>query len=426
MRKKLWILVSGFLLLALVLGLSGCGGKNNASQGGEVKIGVLAPLTGNLAQQGEDTYRGAEIAKDLVNDKGGVWGKKVVFAKADTPDANAAVSEATRLINTEQVKLIFGPYGSGLSYPASAVADRNKITYFDGGAVANNITERGFKYLFRFYYSANYQGVLAAKMVVDTLSPKLGIQPDQLRVAVIHEDGDYGTSVGNSVKNNLEKSGVKNVTIESYNAKAVDLTSLVLKVKSFQPDVVIATSYAPDSILFWRQSKENGLNVKAMIGTGGGYSLKGFAEAMGDDANGVMSYGTTINMNPAGLTPEAQPLYKEFFDRYQAKYQTKPSEYSGMGFTAMYVLLHNVLPKAGSFDPDKIREVAMGLDMPPGSTVIGYGIKFDEAGNNIGAVPMLSQWQNKQLYAVYPEKFATANKWTLPLPPWGQRQNVGK
>lgn len=416
--------VSKCLLVGLIVA-AGWGLAVHASAE-EVKLGILMPLSGTNAHLGEEVYRGAEIAKDMINERGGVWGQKVVFAKADAPDTNSAVSEANRLINREKVKLIFGSYASAISYAASEVAERNRVIYWEEGAVANNITERGFKYLFRFIYSAKQQGILAAPLILDSVAPKLGIKLQNLKVAVIHEDSNYGTSLGNSIMANLQSKGVKNVTIEPYNAKAVDLSSLVLKLKSFNPDIIVATSYVPDSILFWRQAKENGLNVKAMIGTGAGHSLRDFPQAMGNEANGVLSIGTSMNLNASGLTPEAKKLYKELFSRFGAKYKTQPSPYAGMGFTAMYVLLNNVLPKAGSFDPDRIREETMKLNMPVGSTVIGWGIKFDQNGDNVNAVPMLSQWRGQQLYTVYPKKFATSDKLTLPLPAWGKRQGIGK
>lgn len=261
-------------------------------------------------------------------------------------------------------------------------------------------------------------------MIVESVAPKLGIAPGKLKVAIVNEDSNFGTSVAQAVLEHLKQQKVNVVANEAYSAKAVDLSTLVLKLKSLNPDVIAITSYIPDAILFSRQAKENDLNVKALVGTSAGYGLRNFPEAIGDDANGVLSVGASVDFKTNALTPEARNLSKELFRRYQARHQAAPSLFAATSFAAMYILLHDVLPKAGSMDPEKIREAALALDMPIGSNVVGWGIKFDGAGDNTRSFPMMSQWNKARLYTVYPKEYANAKKWFLPLPPWGHRQNL--
>src|SRR2546426_10340425 len=90
---------------------------------GEYKIGVLEPLTGNLAVQGKLHLEGYEIMRDLINSRfGGVMGRKLVFAVGDGPDPTAVASEATRLATREGVKIITGTFSSSLCGAASDAA----------------------------------------------------------------------------------------------------------------------------------------------------------------------------------------------------------------------------------------------------------------------------------------------------------------
>src|SRR6185295_17216385 len=84
------------------------------AQSGEYKIGVLEPLTGPLAGEGKRHLEGFEVVRDMINERGGVMGKKLVFAVADAPDPTAAASEANRLITREGVKIVTGTFSSRL------------------------------------------------------------------------------------------------------------------------------------------------------------------------------------------------------------------------------------------------------------------------------------------------------------------------
>ncbi|MBI3988085.1 MAG: ABC transporter substrate-binding protein, partial [candidate division NC10 bacterium] len=187
--------------------------------GAEVKIGALFPFSGPMALLGEETFRGAEVARDLVNEKGGVWGQKVVYVKADAPDATAAVSEADRLITVEQVKVILGSYSSSLAYAASEVAERNRVIYWEQGGISDPITERGFKYLFRTLPRASQFGSLAAEYAANVVAPRLKIDPKKMTVGIIFEDTLYGTTVGSYAQQRAKELGLKVVVAETYSQK---------------------------------------------------------------------------------------------------------------------------------------------------------------------------------------------------------------
>lgn len=390
------------------------------------KLGVLLPLSGPLASLGNDVMRGFELAKNFINEDGGVFGQPVELVIVDVPSSTEATSQATRLITSNGVKVIMGSYASSISFAASQVAERSKVVYFEQGAVANDITSRGFKYLFRFIYPASDLGGGAAKFMLDSVAPKLGIANKDLKVALLYEDSSYGTAVGESARAVLADAGVNVVDATSYSYKTTDLSSMVQRYKQLAPDVLIVCQYTPDGILFWRQAREAGLSVKAMIGNGGAHNVNEFADAMGDDVNGIFNAGTSVFINKDGLTPEAATLFEKFHTEHETRHDgRKPSAHTGMGFNAMWTVLKDILPAAGSMDTQAIREAALALDKPVGSTIVGWGVKFDpETQNNTRAFPTFDQWQGKGIKTVGPEPFGITQVKAIPLPEWGKRGGI--
>ncbi|PYO53743.1 MAG: hypothetical protein DMD83_23725, partial [Candidatus Rokuibacteriota bacterium] len=108
-------------------------------------------------------------------------------------------------------------------------------------------------------------------------------------------------------------------------AKAADLSPLILKLKSLNPDVLIVAGIGQDAVLFWSQAKRLDLNVKAVVATSGGWGVPDFAKNLGEGANGVFSSDFPTEVNPSALTPHARELAQEFIKRFQAKKGTRPT-----------------------------------------------------------------------------------------------------
>jgi branched-chain amino acid transport system substrate-binding protein len=418
MLRKIFISLT-FLLFILTTGYFS---ELNAQS--EVRIGTIFPLTGPLALLGNESFEAADLAREMVNEKfGGVLGKKVVFIKADAPDATSGTNEANRLITQENLKVLIGTYASSISLAASAVAERNKVIYLEVIAASDEINQRKFKYVFRTNENASDLGGAAAKFASDVVASELKINPKQLRVAIIHEDSAFGTSVGKGVKRVADQEELKVVTFDNYKATSVDLSSLVLRIKALNPDVIIATSYINDAVLFWKTCKQLGLRPKAMIGTSAGHGLPDFARILGPDSEGVFASEAPALVNPAGLKEQARILDKEFRERWMAKKGRMPAGHAYRAFTGTWVLLTEVLPKAGSMDPEKIREAFLKVDLPFGSLINGLGAKYlppddPNAGLNERRLAGIQQWQDGKIVQVWPTNLATAKWKNIPLPPW--------
>src|SRR5699024_193146 len=129
-----------------------------------------------------------------------------------------------------------------------------------------------------------------------------------------------------------------------------------------------------------------------------------------------------IPSTPRALTPEMRKMEQEFQRRYEQKYGQKPDLIATLAFSSAYILFHDVIPKAGGTDPDKIRKAALSLDKPVGSTLVGWGVQFNETGQNTRAAMSVMQWQDGKLVVIYPESFSKSQPQMIPMPEWSERK----
>ena len=371
----------------------------------DVKFGALYPFSGQLALLGDESARGLEIAVDEVNAAGGVQGEKVVLVRGDAVDNNQAIGEARRLISREKVAAIFGSYSSARSIAASQVAELSGIPYFEMGAVADEVTGRGLKFLYRTNPTAEDMGKLIVEMIVNKVAPGIGKKPEDLKIGIIHEDSSYGTSVAGHQKKYAAEAGLNVVSTQGYPASTVDMSSLVLDLKQRGVEVVLQTSYETDSVLFLQQANEAGFKPAAIIGGGGGYSMQPTADAVGHKViDGVLDADFTQFLVNTKYTPGLET----FVEAYKKKYGEAPrSGHSLNNYVGAKILL-DAINKGKGFTPDALVAAVNTIDIGEGVTAAGYGLKFGKNNQNERAKMMGMQWQDGKLVTVYPEAAAVA------------------
>lgn len=372
------------------------------AQAADLKIGALYPFSGGLALLGDESYRGTEMAVEQRNAAGGVNGQQIKLFKADAVDANQAVGEARRLTSVDNVTAIFGSYSSSIAFAATQVAELAGVPYFELGAISDKITDRGYKYVFRSNPTSKDFSEAGLEALVKTIAPALKMDPKSFRIAIIYEDGLYGTTVAGIQNAKAKQLGLNVVESLPYSAKAVDLSSLILRLKGAKADVVLQTSYQTDTILYFKQAKAAGFKPKVVIGTGGGYSLLDTAKALGSDMDGAFDIDF-----PQYATKEAgAPGMSAFVDAYKKRYGTPPrSGHSLANYVGANAFL-DILANAHSTDKDKIRAAVLAYTKPVGSTATGWGFKFGENGQNERVTLYLAQWQKGKLVTVGPESAA--------------------
>lgn len=388
-------------LKKIVLALGACGVMASGAAWADIKVGALFPFSGNLALLGQESFRGLEVAVNEINAAGGVNGEKITIIKADAVDPTQAVSEAKRLISAGVVG-VFGSYASGVSYAATPVTELAGVPYFEMGATAHKVTTRGYKYLFRSNPNTALYGVAVVDALHDIIAPGVGLNAKDIKIGIIHEDGPYGTDVAATEKKRAQELGYNVVQVLPYSSKTVDLSSLILRLKGSDVNVVLQTAYQNDAILYFNQARSAGFKPKVVIGAGGGYSLADTAKAVGADMNGVFD----LDFPQSSINPAGAPGLNKFLDAYRATYKGEPQ--SGHSLTN-YVgakAFFEAIGNAKSTDKDKIRAAVLAYKKPAGETANGWGFDFGEDGQNKASTFYVMQWQDGKLVTIAPEKLA--------------------
>jgi branched-chain amino acid transport system substrate-binding protein len=395
-----------------------------------IKLGVLEPFTGPWAKNGNESYVAMEIARDMINEQGGVQGKKIAFVRGDAPDPSAGKSEAERIISQEGIKLMTGTYASPLGISISAEAERHGIVHWETIASADIITKRGYKHVFQVGPVASRYGTAALDFIKDELATRLDKKFEDLRIALLWENRAFGTAVGTGARAQAKKLGVQLIYDEGYDQFMTDMTPLVQKLKDAKPDVLVIISFINDTILFHRKAKELNFYVPSVIGVSAGHSVPDLKDSIGTTVNGMFVSDLPVLVNPAALKPEAQAAAVEFNKRYESVQHRVPAGHAVASFAALWALFNNVLPAAKSMDPEDVRAAALAADVPDGSLINGSGLKFSnfdlpddpkDAGQNIRSAIGVWQWQDGGARQIYPKKLATNEIIAVPLPDWSKR-----
>jgi branched-chain amino acid transport system substrate-binding protein len=402
------------------------------AQAETVRIGVIYDLTGPFAAGGSVASSvGTQIAIDLVNEKGGVGGKyKIVPVAADSQSKpDIAINEAERLINQEKIDIINGIFASSHAVPLSARVEQQKKILWITTAVATAVfKDKDLHYVFRAQIHSDQYGQAFASFLAEHAQAKLGTDPKDLKVALIHEDGPYGVGVAAADEAYSKQAGLQVVLKEGYSASAPDLSVLVTKIKRSGAVVISHAGYNPDITLFLRQARENGLRFKMLFGAGAGYSqLDKLRATFGADIDNFCNIDPVPAqlLDASKLAPGVGDLTKIMVERYKAKTgATEIPPHCSMGFNQTWILLNNVLPvakeKYGSFDPEAVRKAALDVDIAPGGTIQGYGVKFyppgtPMSGQNERSTPVVMQNAGEHISVVWPTNIRTQDP-VFPLP----------
>jgi branched-chain amino acid transport system substrate-binding protein len=405
------------------------------AQGQTIKIGVLFDHSGPFSAAGSlNCWRGAKMMIDLINERGGVLGKyKIIQVDGDSQSkAEVAINEAERLLNVEKVDILAGVYSSAHAVPLAEKVDRQKKFLWITTAIADGVLkDRNLQYTFRPQPNGGLFGSYSVQYIASYSQERFKKAPKDLRVAIIYEDGPYGTGVAVANEAEAKKQGMQVVLKEGFSIQAPDLSSLVTKLRAARPDVLFHTGYAPDIALFLRQAKEQGLRVKAYLGHGAGHSqLDKLKEGFGNEIEGFHTVDPIASqlLDPKKLKPGVGAMTAEMVKRYKAfEPNIAPgaiAPHVSMGFNNMWILLNDVLPRAiqkhGGFGPDALAKAARETDIPEGGTMQGYGVKFlppgnPMAGQNERAFPVIVQYIDDKVSVVWPKSLQHREP-VLPLP----------
>ncbi len=321
-----------------------------------ITIAIAGPMSGPEAKMGSDFQNAVNLAVEEWNNKGGVLGKKIkVLVGDDQSDPKQAVSIANRFV-TQGVVAVIGHFNSSCSIPASDIYNRADIPMITPASTNPQLTERGYKNVFRICGRDDQQGMIGAEFI----KRKLGVK----RIAIIHDRTTYGQGLADEVKKALEGYG-QIVYYGGITKGDQDFKPVLTAIKEKSPDMIYFGGIYPEAGLIVKQAREIG--IKASFMSGDGTIDPKFIEIAGP-----ASEGTYLTF---GQDPEKLPTAKEFFKKYRERFGD-PGPYSIYAYDATNVLL-TAIREAGSTDGKTIYQKLHELEF---KGALG-DIKFDQKGD---------------------------------------------
>jgi len=369
------ILISLFAVIIL-----SCGPQENV-----IKIGLVAPLTGDVKTFGESTKNGFLLAIEETNSQGGINGKQIkTFIQDDKNDPTEAQNAGSKLINQDGVKLIIGSVSSKCSIPlaqtcqdASAVmitptSTNPKVTIRDDGSRKD--------FVFRACFIDPFQGKVAAKFALENLKAKT--------TAILYDVGnDYVKGLAEFFRDNFTQGGGEVVVYESYQKDDTDFSALLTKVKQANPDILYIPDYYNKVGLIAKQARQLGIN--AILMGGDGWDSPEMLKIAGD---AIVGGYFTNHYSPDDPRPEVQ----EWVKKYLAKYGSNPDALATLAYDATCLLLE-AIKKANSDNPVKVKEALQRIKDFKG---VSGEITFDEFGNPIKKITILRYTKTGQEFVI--------------------------
>lgn len=364
-----------------------------------VKVAVIAPLTGAFAQNGANVVKGSEFAVEEINANGGIKalnGAKLELVVADTgtADPSQAASVTRRVLqDNPDLTAVIGLWASSYTIAGSTVTEQEKIPLLSQ-SFTDEITARGYKYVFQFPAKASVMGDVSVKYLTE-LAAKANYTLDN--IAIVSDNQSSNKTVGQTTAKKFKENGVK-VSIEEYYQPGItDATSISTKIVDAKPNLVFVAGAITDLSLIMKTLRGMGY-TGVFLGTGAGYVVKEFKDATGDAGNGSFA---TAGWNWDFPYPGAA----EFNKKYMAKYNEPFAPQEAGEDYAMVYALKEALEKAGSTDRDAVRDALAKVDMA--TIMTGGNVSFDETGMNKDVLPVLIEWIDGMPRSVYPPEVAS-------------------
>lgn len=340
MKKTItWLFI---LTMISSLLLSGC--AQTPAESGVIKIGLQAPLTGAYAAEGLWAKQSVEVAAQMINDKGGVLGKKIEIVVVDDASNPKDSALAAQKLISQGLKEVISTYGSSVTAPAADLYDANKVVSVGYGCTAVRLTmEKQRPYFFRTAGRDDTQSEFFAKFVVDTLGAKT--------IAIMHDNQDYGKGVADDgmkfLKPAIDAGKVKVVYYDAITPGESDYSAVVSQIKALNPDVWWFTGYYSEAALLIKQGREAGV-TSIFVGN------NTTAHPEFEKIAGLDIIAGTIHLNEPMPQFLNFPESKAFLDAYKAKYNELPGSIWAVYAADALNALVAAIGKAGTTDPDKV------------------------------------------------------------------------
>jgi branched-chain amino acid transport system substrate-binding protein len=371
---------------------------------GTVKIGIITSLTGSQAAFGGAHRNGYEIAKDEINAKGGVLGKKIELDYYDDQSKpDQAVQGVSKLVDQDRVSLLLGAYSSENTKAIINPVTTHQIPLLIPTATADNVMDSKSPWVFRICAGAAAYAKEWIEFLKHNGNPKT--------MVIVYENTNFGQANMKAMQEAATAAGINVLGVESYEAKAPDYKAVLRRVKDKNPEVIYFCSYLLDATTLMRQSQEVDLNPRYYTAAGTGFSAAEFPTDKGAGRN------AEYTLSVSQWLPEAPwPGSKEFDAEYFKRTSTHPQYHAMQAYQSLMTAVE-AIKKANSLEAAKVRDAIKNIDLKTSA----FGpVKFDANGQNQHPV-LITQIQGGKYKVVFPTEIADA-KPIIPAPKWGERK----
>lgn len=371
-----------------------------------IRMGAVFALTGPLAAAGQDAKNGAQLAADTVNQAGGIKSLggahvKMVFGDSQSKPATAA-SEAERLITQSKVVIITGANTSAETIPMSVVPERYGVPMIVTNAQSEEVTNRGFKWLWSLGLSDRdfVDAALKALEFAHQLKPSLK------KIAIVSDDSETGQSSTRVFRELADRDPNFEVVGEiQYSGRAQEFGPTVLKLKQTGAQMAVLCCFLRQVVGLSRAFDQ--FDFHPVIATmGGGTADPKFGDTVGKSAEGIF--------NATGFAFDL-PKTQKVIAAYKSKYNASISTNAAHAYQAVMTMVAAV-EKAGSTDPAALSKTLSAIRIPSENIITSPAyIEFGADRRNKGRRAYLTQWQNGSLVTIWPEDVATSKPLMPPI-----------
>ncbi|MBV8565221.1 MAG: branched-chain amino acid ABC transporter substrate-binding protein [Methylobacteriaceae bacterium] len=346
-----------------------------AAEAADIRIAVVASLTGPNASAGDQVRRGAELAAEDINAAGGVDGSKIVLTvEDDACDPKQAVSVANRVVG-EEIKLVDGHVCSGASIPASEVYAESGVLMMTPASVNSKLTDnaftKGWTTIMRFYARDDAQGALVGSYIAANYRGKI--------IAFLHDKSAYGKGLADQVRAHMNAAGVHEILYEGINPGEKDYTAVVTKLRALNVEVLYYGGYPAEGGLLLRQAADQG--YKFQMVTTSGFVTPEFWSIAGPAGEGTLFPFTSDPRRLAAAARVAAELRATGFE---------PEGFTLFSYATIQALAEGVR-RAGKVDAAAVaRALRTGQ---PVDTVFGP-VAFDAKGDAEGMTYDINIWHD--------------------------------
>lgn len=398
--------------------LAGCASQtdpaNPTDSGGNsntpIKFGFTTSLSGGYAGLGTDYLRGFKIWRDIVNQSGGILGRDVKLVYYDDASSpNKSLTLYNRLVNQDNVDLLFGPYGSPINYSAANATARHQLPMVTGAGSDPGLFERGLDYYYSTLSKTTKYGRAFPKYLGETVEWSKYDMSEPQTAAVIYAEAAYTTDLGKSAIENFKEFGFDVVYEQEHSASLDDYTNIITKIKDADPDILAVYGFPQSEATFAEQARQSNLNVDVHYQNYS--STNAITETLGKQSN-YMFHGAW--WDPRYEYEMVGKLKSMWRNRHPDVRVGMPSAYgpsAGQCYQA-------AIEAAGSIKPDDVNAELENLSI---ETVVGP-TEFHKTGWNLNQYKneAVRQWQSQERVLLAPTEFATGEPW-LPTPKWPNR-----